>query len=514
MTALLALALSAAAHGAVPVFIAPFDALDHGADELAHRMPAILSAELAPDPDMRVIDLASVPDIGDTSAVRYMDTCPPGQIEGCSYVVGEAAGAAYALLGTVRTLPPSREPLDEGAEPPSIEREVSLRILDVKFYNEVLSVVLVHTDETEDSFADAVLMMMQDAAAGWVGAEVDIRTTGMVSESGPDRDEAARELEDLDRELGEVAGQGSALSTSEPHRVQRDPMSLAQLLEGHPPETWEELGLEPEQYLAWWNSGWDYPSWSRRLWGRRGQILLRGHGGMGLGPTHGLYHGRVSYRGGDLIVEHAYATHELNTGLGSHLGMSLGYGLSPKLEIELGASREGGRYAVDARMVYPDSGAETVRENSDEAQGTPQLWLGARWVPTPHRTLRPVAGLGVACWLGHGLAREDLPMEHITAFTAPVVTSLRMLGGVELRINQQLDLLAQVPVHLLLAGTNPAVYDDQQLSGEGYGMEELREPGRPFPLAASLQLGVQLRLGGMAPKARPVEEDEGLDELQ
>jgi hypothetical protein len=523
MTSLFLVVITAVSH-AVPVFIAPFEALDKDAEALAERLPAILGAELAGDPSLEVLDPVDFPDVGDITAELYLEVCPPGQMEGCAYVVGEAGGASYALLGTVRTLEPDPLPvpqegeeldlLDAEPEPPPIEREITLKILDVAFYNEVLEVVLVHTEPTEESFADAVPWMLQDAASGEVGGEVDIRTT-VPLDLGPEdeQDKEERDLDSLSAELGEVDGRGDAQSTSAPRREDR-PRKRRSDLEDEDPSTWRELGLTSQQYLAWWNSGWDLASWSRRLDGRRGQILLRAHGGLGLVPTHGLYHGRVSYYGDQLTLEQIYVTHELSSGLGSHAGLSVGYGLTPTLELEGGGSREGGRYEVDVKMVYRPLGTEAVREASDDPQGTPQVWVGARWVPGPASTLRPVVGAGVAWWFGHTLSDDQLPMYVTPAFTSPLLTSLRLLGGAELRLMPGLDAVLQVPIHLIVAGQDPAVYDELRIEGPEYGMDDMREPGKPFPVAASLQLGIQARLGGRGAKDRgPQAFDEELEEL-
>lgn len=521
MTSPLLLALLAPAHAAIPVLIAPFESQDSEADALAQRMPAILGVELEPDPDLQVLDPADIPDIGDTSAALYLEICPPGQLEGCSYVVGEAGDAAYAILGTVRTLDPEPSPApadrEDPLEPPPepvIERLVSLRILDVKFYNEVLSVELVHTADTEDSFADAVLLMMQDAASGWVGGEVDIRSTAMTFEDDPvNKDEAAQELADLSHELGEVEDQGAATSTSAPRQEERPLRSLAELRAQEDPSTWKQLGISDRAYLAWWNSGWDFASWSRRLDGRRGQLMLRGHAGLGVGPTHALYYGRDVWRDGT-VHEEIYATHELATGLGSHVGLSAGYGILPSLELELGAGREGGRYQVDVRYVFNPGGDEAPHTVTDDPQGTPQVWIGARWVPMPAATLRPVVGLGAAWWFSHALDESEVPLQELPSFTAPVLTSLRGLVGAELRLSDRLDLLVQAPIHLVLAGHDPATYDDLRIDGADYGLQDKREPGTPLPLAASLQLGAQVRLGRTKAKAhRPQDFDEELDDL-
>ncbi len=524
MASLLALTAVAASQAAVPVLVTAFEGADLEAEALAERMPQILADELSIE-GIQLLDVWDNPPVGDTLAPMYLDACPHGQLEGCSFVLGEGAKAAYVILGRVRTLdPPEPPPLPEDAaepveppEPPPVEREVTLRILDIGAYEEVLSVVLVHTRDSEDSFADAVPLMIQDAAEGWVGDKVDIRTTVTKDEDGVDKDAAAQDLDALSQELGEVDGHGESLDTSEPRYEERPRKSLAQLLEENPgrPAPWDDWGITPRQYTAWWNSGWDFYSWSRRLRGRKGQLLLRAHGGWGLGPTHTLYYGRAAYYGDGLLDEEFYTTHEVATGLGSHLGLSLGYGILPTVEIEAGASREGGKYNIDARMVYNPGEVDVPREVSEEPAGTPQVWVGARWVPMPQLNLRPVAGLGVAWWFGNALEEEQVPISDLATFYPALITSVRGLVGAELRLHDKLDLFLQLPLHLLVAGTSPAVLDEQILTGAEYGLDDKREPGKPVPIAASLQLGAQLRLGGgkaRRPSRRPSHEDE-LDEL-
>ena len=518
MASLLALTTIAAAQAAVPVLVTAFEAQDLEAEALAERLPSILGQELEVE-GIQVLDVWDNPPVGDTLAPMYLDACPYGQLEGCSFVLGEGAKAAYVILGSVRTVdsPPPPEEQEGSEDPPPVEKEVTLRILDVGAYEEVLSVVLVHTEQTASSFADAVPLMIQDAAEGWVGEQVDIRATAD-AEDGVDRTAAAQELAELSQELGEVEGQGESLDSSEARHEDRPRKTVSQLLEEHGGDSspWEDWGITPRQYTAWWNSGWDWFSWSRRMLGRQAQLLVRVHAGAGLGPTHALYYGRVAFYGENLIPEENYASHELATGLGSHVGMSLGFGVLPTLELEAGASREGGEYAVDARFVYNPDGTLAEREVGEENAATPQVWVGARYVPMPWALLRPVAGIGVAWWFGNALSEDEVPMLDLPAFTPALVTSLRGLVGAELRLGDRLDLFAQVPLHLLVGGTEPASWNEQLLTGSAYGMDDKREPGRPFPLATGLQIGAQGRLGGRKLRSRPwrpVPQGDELDEL-
>ncbi len=514
------------AQAGAPVLVSSFEAQDAVAAPLAQRLPQILLAELEPYEDFDLVDIGRVQPIGGVPAALYLEACPPGQGEGCSLVVAEAAGAAYALTGTVR----STDPLAEveaagggtGAEPageePELELLVELKVLDVDSYEAGLEVVLSYASSTEDSFADAVPMMLQDMLQGYVGQSVDIRLAVPAGPEDPlDRAQAARELDDLSAELGEVAGdKGDDTLTSAPRRDDREKTSARQLAvrEQGGPTPWDELGISLPQYAAWWNSGWDYSTWSQRISGRKGQVLLRLQGGVGYGPSHAIYYGRISYYGTELLLEEIYVTHELDSGIGGSLGLSAGYGLLPWLELEAGAGFDSGRYVVDVRAIYPGDSTPFPRDVSERGIVLPQLWGGLRLVPMPYRVLRPVAGLGFAWTFGYALPEDELAMTELPEFTSPGISSLRALLGAELRVADKLDLLLQAPVHLLLAGTDPAVFTETYLDGtEGLG--EPREPGKPLPLGLAVQLGAQLRFGGggaqRAASAGPALEDELLD---
>jgi len=427
--------------------------------------------------------------MGDQPAERYMDSCPGGQVIGCTYVLAEAAGAAFALTGTVRALPPTDG--EEGGE--ETEFLVRLSILDVETYEEALEVELVYTSDTEESFADAVPNMLRDVVEGWVGQVVDIRAPASEpqTEDQINREVTGRELDELQDELGEVEGSRTAGElTTAPRREERERFKHEEMLTAYDgrPAPWEEMEITSRQYLAWWNSGWDYPSWSRRFEGRKGQVMLRLLGGYGATPTHALYWGRTAFDTQAQPLD-SQAVQELRTGGGSHLGVSLGYGITPTVEIELGVAREGGVYEVDVRQ-QDSSGGLVDRRVESFPQGLLHAWIGARVAPMPTSPLRPTVGAGLGYWLGHDAEdHTEIPLATLPVHPAPHVLSLRLVAGGEFRLTDKLDLILQAPVHLLLAGTEPSVYD------EGLGvLTERYEPGGRAVLAAGVQLGAQLRL--------------------
>lgn len=491
-----------AAQAATSVLIAGFEAQDDASGELAARLPGLLQAEIGEAGGFDLLGVADVPAVGGQAATLYLEVCPPGQMEGCSYVLGGAAGVRLVLTGRVTALPPGM--WEEGEEPPPPDLAVDLQILDVDAYHEALAVRLIYSEATEASFTDAVPLMLQDVVDGLVGEEVDIRRAapeegrGRVAVEG----EEVEGMEDLD------GPRSDGRLTTDPRRESRERLGLEELEAKETDKPWEPLGMTPRQYLTWWNSGWDFTSWSQRLDGRRGQLLLRLHGGFGLGPTVGHYYGWASYWGNEATPEEVYALHELVSGWGSQLGLAIGYGLTPSIEVEGGFSREGGHYSTSILMVFNPNGVQQTRQNDEDKTGTPQVWLGARWVPWPERALRPALGVGGAVWWGHAAQAEELPMSLFPAFSAPTVFSLRLAPGAELRLASRADLTLQLPLHVLLAGTSPATYDEVVLEGTP-GITDKREPERAFPVAFGLQVGVQARLGGRhREREMPSEEDE------
>ncbi len=250
---------------AVPILASAFEPTDKPSVELAGRMPQILTAQVAALPEFQLIDLQDVPNIGDLTASAYLENCPPGQAAGCAVAVGQAASASYALAGTVRSLDilaplPTIDVLldDELPEPederdeegPEQELEVTLLLLEVQDYYELLSVVLTYTPSTEESFASSVRLMLQDAKTGLIKRDKDIRdpTVPVLDELLDEmtREDRAEELELLKREMGEI-GDGEVLDSysAETGRQERERCSLEQLLQryegGTPP--WEDLWL-------------------------------------------------------------------------------------------------------------------------------------------------------------------------------------------------------------------------------------------------------------------------------
>ena len=477
----------------VPVLISGFQGQDAASVPVAMRLPELLEQALADQDDLDLLRLERVPDVHDQTATVYMDACPDGQIVGCSFVVGEGAGAAFALTGTVKLHGKAPLTLDDAKPPPPPELLVELQILDIEQVEEALTIELVYTADTERSFADTLPDMLHDVVEGWVGQVVDIRVfePDTEPEDAVTREEAARDLTDLEGELGEVEGNRTRGNlTTAPRRDERPKLDHKALLAQYEGKRnpWDERDLTSREYLAWWNSGWDYNSWSRRFDGRKGQLMARIHGGWGLNPTHGLYWGRTAFDE-QAYAQESYAAQETVLGGGLQLGLGVGYGITPAIEIELGVAREGGQYQADIRQ-QDASGGLTDRRVEAYPQGLLHAWAGVRVVPAPTSPLRPILGVGAGYWMGKDVtAHTDIPLADLPEYPAPHILSIRGLAGTELRLSERLDLIVQAPLHLLLSGTSPQVYDeDRGVLLEGH------QPGSGPVLAGGLQVAVQARM--------------------
>ena len=490
-TTLALLCAPSQAEQAVPVLLSAFSPEQVEATALALRMPDILKAELGVDERFALIGLEQVRNVGELSATMYMDSCPPGQLVGCSYVVGEAAQAAYAITGTV-SVADEVEAAEEGEEEPETELHVKLIFLNIEEYREVLEVPLVHSADTEDSFADSVAMMLGDLTEGYVGRAVDIREAEPADPNGAvDKEAAARDLEALYDELGEVETDTGQDEDAGPSRVQRVHYTLDEMVEKEAGnEPWAELGMSPKEYVRWWNSGWDVGSWRQMQLGRKGQVLLRAFGGWGYGPTHAFYRGRWAQDNLLNLVE-VYGSHEVLYGGGSSLGLAVGYGITPALEVEAGLSREGGVFWTGVFQEI-DRSDPYRRVEEQFVNSVLQVALGARYVPLPTLPVRPLAGLGLVYWRGTVLEdHTEKPRQELPSFSRPHMVGARALLGFEAKVWRKLGLFVQAPLTLRLAGGASEVYDE-----DGYALENKTYPGEPGRFGAGVQAGVQLGFGG------------------
>ena len=521
------------------------------AREVIMEAQELLAEDLLDYDEFRVITPDFVPDAGGMSGQEYLLNCPPEQMIGCTFVVGEAAEARYAITGRVRMVQgivdpaleqqpeaqdePGAEPaasgpaahqeasagadfLDddedefvmEGEQPATgegeqeqepeqeIVAEVDVYVLDVREAREALSLVVSYSSFQEANFAGGVSFVLLDVASGEIGQAVDIRMEAQrrVQEAAAHQ----MQVEDEEKNLSELEGEMRAVEEHArqdeeegPVREFRPHYTLAEMEEERGAAApWNAMGLTSRQYLNWWNSGWDISTWRRLALGRQGKIMVRAELGLGYGPTDEYYLARYALQPNTLDLKETYAFQSVDNGWGSHVGISAGYGLSPILEVEGGIARQGGTYHV--QVVQEIYGVESTNRILDNpGNGMLALSAGVRVAPMPVAVARPVVGAGLLYWHGSKVtSHADLPTSpELPVFSAPNVLGARLLVGGELRVHDMIDVFLQAPLQFALLGGKADVYNEK-----GYYLSDKEDPSSPGFVGYAIQLGVQVRLGG------------------
>ncbi len=487
------LVIIAAAQAQVPVLISELELQDPAHGAIGIRLPGVLTKPLISRPDLEVLLPSDVPYIQGVRGDAFIRDCPAEQVLGCTFDLAEVAQARWAVTGIVRWERLSEEDEEAGVEP-GVELELS--VLDIEEQAEAWSLLAPHSRETEAFLAERVAEAVVALAAGEQPPQPEAPPEPELEE--PEEQDPERDLDSLQQEMGEVGHPGGVdydLDDSGPTRTLRPPLTLEQLLEEQgDDEPWEALDLTPEDYVRWWNSGWDLVTWRDRAQGRRGRVLFRGWGGAGWGPRGATYDGRYAIEDftRDLLATYTYQS--VDASLGSSVGLGIGVGLTPALELELFFSREGGAFQteISKEWVTADGNETETMVSSDKQQGSLQAGLGVRLAPLPVSDIRPLVGAGVALWRGSTVsAHENLPDgSGLPGLSAPLGLAVHLAPGVEYRLNRSADAWLQVPLQGFLVGGDPQV-DDQS----GRYLEDIVTPSSGPPFGAGVVAGIQLRTG-------------------
>jgi hypothetical protein len=482
----LLLLLPAATLAQTPVLVSSFEAGQPEHSSVAKRMPALVDARLRALEGLEVLLPSDVPYIQGQKGQEFMAACPSEQVLGCTFDLAEAAQARWAVTGVVRY-----EPIfDEDVQPGT---EVELTVLDIEEQEEAWSLVLPHSEASEADLADWV----ERAVAALVAGEEPPLPEEEYDEEPLDEgdlDDPEQDLTGLEREMGEV-GHPEGVEDLGEGRQARAPMTMEQLLEEYgEEEPWSDMDLSPQQYLRWWNSGWGYRTWVDKLQGRKGMVTMRGFAGYGGGPRGGAYNGQYAMDDVNWRTVLEYYTWQASTqGSGLSLGLELGYGVTPTVAVELGLGTHFGPYETYVAKEYLGRPPEKVVDESG-LQGVFEASLGARVVPMPFSSLRPVLGAGLVLWHGTKAdAHAELPpppVELPIPAGNTLVGPYALLGG-ELALNDTVGVVLQAPLQAFVLGGTANVHDD----ATGYIETKLEPPASPV-FGWGVELGVQIHLGG------------------
>lgn len=471
------------------VLVSSLQARNPEAAGLAALVESFLAQELKKNADIHVIRIEDTPEFQDYPARTYMEGCPPGEIEGCTYVVGERGGAELAVTGTVQSLVTGTK--------------VQIVILDIGEARQLISFTSELESGGDEAFAEGVAKVLVAAIAGEVGQERDIRLQDGEEEEPMDNAAVARQLQALSREMGGVTAVISR-SNKEVVRPKYSLADVAEKMESEGTKPWERLDMGPQEYVQYKNSGLSLYEWRLRAVGRHGQVLLRPAVGIGSGPWSGTYYGRTAYDvvGTQLQVVDAYSAQAVQQGTGGFVGIAAAYGLTPVLDV-------GAIFGVSFGSFTLDVNQKTVGQAEPQAQvdtaGQTTLVFGPQVSAAffPVWKIRPAVGGGVLIERGRTVIDAESVPEGLSIFSPATLVSGEIWVGGEARLSKRVDLYLQVPVQLRFAG------DVLIENREGTADEVAADPPETAGVAAAgVRAGLQIRLLG-----KKVEETTRYDEV-
>jgi hypothetical protein len=264
---------------------------------------------------------------------------------------------------------------------------------------------------------------------------------------------------------------------------------------------WEQLGMEPDEYglfqasgmsLDEWLDEYGDGSWRSQVQGRSGQIILRPVLGLGLFPHDTIYEGWYLLEASDLAWTASAAWLGRESSVGADLGLWVGFGLSPKLELDLGVGFSPATYTTTVQLEIPGDSEYEPQSDSSSAM---DIALGARLlvVPRPMQELRPIFGGGLRYLLGPGTPSNNLPTESafLPSFDGSRLGLVEGIIGIEKTTQSGLDLTVWVPIGLGLLGHGGETFQ----AGEADQLTADRERSNPW-ISVGIELGLGLRKGG------------------
>lgn len=490
-TALLASVLfgGAARAADVEVLVPPFQATDAAGDAVVGELSSAVSSAIAARPGTVVAPLSGVPAIGELAAVDYAASCPPGESVGCAFVLGEAGRVSLAVAGSVGA-----------GEDGRVVAEI--HVVDVQQSADLISFSADLAPGTETaSFAATVASVVSAAARGDIKAGGDIRAAPVPVDAGDAEKLAAqRQLAQLSQEIGgsdAVGDKGLAALAEEKYTLDK----LAQDMETDGAKPWDRVGMKPQEYLRYRNSGMSLYEWRQRQVGRKGQIILRGGGGFGNGPAGGAYFARQGLSE-ELQPVEVYAWDTMVDQGGVQGTFALSYGILPELEagVQVGWAR--GTYTADIDTITVD---QYATPGVPQETANSSTWLGAHvfYAPRPVWPARPVLGANFTWYQGRAVDTHIQAADFPT-FDAPSVARVGLVPGGEARINDHVDFFLHLPLDFVVGGT------DSHDASSGGGVLTPAEKATAKPTGtvhAGVHLGVQVRLLGAEPETRSVSED-------
>lgn len=400
---------------ATPILVTDFEALDPALASLAAMFDEGLTDALTAQLDVDPLPLTDESDL-------YVRSCPPGQRPGCALVVGDRAGATWAITGQLE---------ERGAEV-----RVSLAFVQVP-RSDVFEITARVGARSEDwarfteMVAEGLRLLIETD-----GVREERRARPAAHRGRPD-DEEARSLDAI---FGEVL-----LELSHLRHVPR-PEALFD--EGPPPDPAD----------------------------RRGELVLEAAAGGLWGITGGDYRGEiVTDAGADTLASRGILA--ATPGLSASAALGLGVGLTRGLDVAARGRLFAGDYRQEVRWSV-DGGGETTEAAPPRsaAGGALEIVLHARPRGDDARRVGPSVEAGFARWW-LPLApdtRAALP-ESLPRFDTIALSGLRLAPGAAWQTRGGGDLVLSAPLYLLAGPRERRAEegDDALLSSAGLAAADL-----------------------------------------
>lgn len=477
---LLSSLLLLAAEAAEPVFIAPFNAVDNESIEMADNLADVILDTLDRNSEVTGFSVDDMKPIHDIPASDYMRACLTDEFVGCAFVVGKGSDMKYSVTGRVSSL-------ERGSE-------VDVRIIEVATAREVFQVTMQVMPNGEDLFAETVSETISGVVSGRIGQEVDLREEE-TEEKGPDQEEV-QAMDDYTRDEGgaETVDERVEVKLDEKKLTEQD-LEYMMMMEGS--KEWDRLGMKPKEYMAYYNSGMSLGRWRDLNRGRKGQVLIRTDLGVARGLFSSKYYGRLAKSNIDLSVIDKYAWQTLENSSGLDVTGAVSYGLIPELDIGIMGGITTGALEIDIHNFVIGQ-FSAVPPSRFDALNTSYVGLQALYTPLVMPTVRPVIGGQLVHYRSQfvNVVDGDLPYP---AFPAANYTSLEVVLGGELRVNEYFDIFTHVPMGFVFNYNNAPSVEQQNagilsvnLSDED--VAKVAPPERFNRVGIGLNIGLQFRI--------------------
>ena len=207
--------------------------------------------------------------------------------------------------------------------------------------------------------------------------------------------------------------------------------------------------MSARDYLRYQNSELSLYEWRKRAQGRRSQLLVRPQ-------LSGTFMGGYDYRGQVLSSEdnlepvETWAWQSQQAHIGAETGLSVGYGLTPLLEVGVLGGTAWNTYQVQIdRSVQNQTTTEgriglprTILTVGD----TTRIW-STDW------SIRPAAFAGTQIWWGSRISdRRQSSADRTPRFGSARFLVSHVGLGVEARLGQRVDLILDVPALIRTGG--------------------------------------------------------------